>query len=495
MDFKRVGRHWHVYEDGVLTNSLPVIMGADNDDDADDGGGEGDVAQVIEKGMADIKADFEAKQQETEERLKEVVSGEVAEKFSETNESISELRETLNKLNDRGVDDPGDEKVQDYEKKLTEHEETIRELQLKLTQIPIGAGGDREETAFQRLVKGTKGLIIRDEKGLRDHLMGYNMNPEEGHRAIDTSLFATGGQLSAETNTAFWDSVIDQTTTLKRIFTQPMTANQRHIDELQISSRSLRKEFDGVAAPTAEAVGTGRHTLTTRANVWPEDITLAFLEDNIEGAGVEGKIMALLTRKYGNDLNDLAWNGSEAEDSSNGDQFVIVNDGFIALFLADADVFSFDASTIEAGSPTQSQILRHMFRNLPVEFKATPGLSYYVPIPFAEIYADDLAGRETQLGDQVTINGLPVLRHFGLPVVPESHLSDTRANQTSKDKAVLTPDMNLYHGVQRATRVESEWQPRAGVVEITIRARNDYEYSTGRAVVMATDMPNANIGL
>jgi hypothetical protein len=146
-----------------------------------------------------------------------------------------------------------------------------------------------------------------------------------------------------------------------------------------------------------------------------------------------------------------------------------------------------DASDNSGDDASNTGILNEMMRNMPVEFLGLPDLGYFMPLPFCQRYAEELSLRKTPLGDQVIVNGFPVLRYFGLPVVPEVHLYEFNA-----DKGVLTPFSNLYHGIQRVVTVDSEWRPRKRAVEFTVTIRNDYEYSTGKAIVLVSGIPSAN---
>ena len=437
------------------------------------------VIPSTEQFVATVRSEMTA----VKEALRKHFNDDAAERYTKTQEEFADIRAKLTKLAEAGQTAPDAQKVQDLEARQIAAERTLLEITTRLAAVQVDAAVTKE----QRDATLFKGRLFKDEEGLRKVIRAMGGRSAAGDaevRAIDQSLFATGGQLSPETADRFLDFVITMQVALSRVTTIRMMAPERHTDELTVSSRKLRKATPGVSQAVADAIGTKRRTLTSVPVIWPEDIVLEFLEDNIERQGAESHIMQLLARQFGNDLNDLAWNGAVEEDSSGGDPFLSINQGWIAHALADAEVHDV---TSYVANITNGQILRQMFRALPVNFKAMPGLGFFVPVLFAERYADELATRETSLGDQVVINGLPALRHFGLPVVAEPHLYED-----TEDKAMLTPFQNLYHGIQRQIMIDSMWQPRPGKIEVTIRARNDYQYATGDGIVLASGIPEDN---
>jgi hypothetical protein len=429
-----------------------------------------------------VKSEFK----EVETLLKTHISEEIAAKYGESTRTLGDVQTKLNQLMERG-EAPTAADVKELERKLTEQEGLIREMSLKAVSLAAAGGGAAQ--ADVRDAELFKGSFFPDAEKVRQVFRNMrNISDGEGQkRAIDSGLLTTGGKLSAETADRFIDFLIDKTTALKLCETRRMMSPQGHTDELSVSRRKIRKAVDGVAPETADGMGTKRRTMNTVEIIWAEDVTLTFLEDNIERRGAETHIARLLAGQFGNDMNDLAWNGQTAEDSSGGNAFEAINQGWIALALLDADVTANAVNAALLTTPSNTDILNRTFRNLPVEFKGIPNLGYFVPIPFAERYAEEVSTRETALGDQVLVNGFPSLRYFGHPVIPEPHLYED-----NEARLMLTPLSNLYHGIQRQIMIDSEWRPRKRAIEFTITARNDYEYSTGKAIVLVSNIPAAN---
>ncbi len=416
------------------------------------------------------------------DELRKAASDEVAAKLDPVAKDLTEIRTQLAKLEERGDIRPTDDRVKELEKRLVESEEAIRVIRVSPT-LPANGGG-KKDLDF-------KGCFVRDIAALRNGINTLRMeagNANAESRAISSSLFATGGRLPADVADQFIDFLIEQQNTLPRVQTRRMVGPEGHTDELTIASRKLRKATEGTDPSVANAIGTKRRTLTTVEVIWAEDLTLTFLEDAIERAGTEQHIARMLATQFGNDLNDLAWNGDEADTA---DPFRVINNGWIMLAQGDSAVHDADLTDTSLGDPNSLEtsptgILKIVSKALPYKFKGRTDLSIWVPVPFGEEYADELSRRETNLGDAVVQSGFPSMRYFGRPVRVEPHFVEENA-----DKIVLTPDGNLFFGIQRQMMVESEWRPRPRVVQYTITARTDVNYATGDAIVLGSGLPPA----
>lgn len=388
---------------------------------------------------------------------------------------IQEIRGRLRELEGRVR--PDDSRVQDLEARLAELEDRLR-----LSQVGVVGRGSTANLDSQFLAVAARAI------------------PEDTpiKRAIDTSLIANAGKLNPEQADAFIDYVVSQQVTLSRIRVRRMRAPQALIEELTVSARRLRAATEGTAPAVADAFSTKKRTLTTVEVIWGEDVTLSFLEDNIEGRAAENHIARLLATQFGNDLADLGWKGNtslpatitdlnnDGRDDTTGltqadHTFLRINDGWLRVLETATETKTYNAS----GATKASVILQNMLRLLPDRYQGLD-LAYFVPPELAMAYADELAARATGLGDQAVVQGIPVLRYFGYPVIPDPYL---RREGNLPRRAVLTPLDNLVFGVQRDVTIDAMWQPRRRVVEYTVTARVDYEVANPDAAVLATNIP------
>ena len=410
------------------------------------------------------------------EEVRQTISDERASEFKEMEETLGQVSKDLAEMGKSGQIDPDDQVVKDLEARLDENEakqEAIKE-QLRLSiATQLVAPGPKELDFQGCFVNVTEDL----KKYLRSYWIGGMATVEE--RVLGSGLFATGGKLPAEVADAFIDFVIEQQATLSRVVTVRMNAPEGHTDELRVAVRKIRKAVEAVAPPVADSVTTKRRTLTTVETILAEDITMTLLEDAIERAGTEAHIARIIAIAFGNDSNDLVWNGDEAS----SDPFILINDGLLKKLQnsVDSDVTDVDLSSPAA--TTQSEVLARLLQAMPDQFLGRTDHAYWMAVTFAQKYADEVSKRETQLGDQVLIQGFPALRFFGIPIVPETHI------KSASQRGILTPTSNIFWGVQRVFRIDSEFQPRRRVIEYTLSARTDVEYATGVPVVNGASIP------
>jgi hypothetical protein len=409
--------------------------------------------------------------------LKKQFDAETAERHEKWEKSLSDIKKDLVEMGKSGQIDPTDQVVVDLEKKINEQEARQLELEEKLrlaqtTQIVVSPEN-------KELDWGGRFLNVTDDlkKYLRTYWMGGEPSLET--RALDTGLFATGGALPAEVRDAFIDFVIEQQATLSRVVTIRMNAPQGHTDELRVSTRALRAATEGVAPTPADSVTTARRTLNTVETILGEDITMTLLEDNIERAGAEGHIARIIATAFGNDSNDLVWNGDDAS----SDPFISINDGYLKLLQNSQNSDITDVDLTAAGVTTGTAAMQELLQAMPDKFLGRTDHVFWAAVSFAQKYAEEVSARETQLGDQVLIQGFPALRYFGIPLVPETHIA------SAARRLILTPTSNLFWGIQRILRVDSEFRPRTRLIEYTLSARTDAEYATGEPVVNGTLVP------
>jgi len=289
--------------------------------------------------------------------------------------------------------------------------------------------------------------------------------------AIDT---ATGGQLSAEDATAFISEVVDQSEFMQlQTIRRGIRAGTANIDTIGLASRVLLAATEATAPGSTVETSISRRTMTLVEVILPYDVTDNFMEENIEGEDVQATLNTAFAQAFSNDLCDMSVNGDE----DSGTAFLAINNGYIDLFLSDADVHDFD----NAGSTDFiGTVFPGMLAALPSKWKRNrAALAFIVSPEDYEDYLDEVAARATPAGDNALLNavdirfkGIPVREH---PYVPEG-------------TQILTPTANLYIGFGRDITWELQRQARKRLTEYTITAKVDFEYAIGDAVVLSQDL-------
>ena len=399
--------------------------------------------------------------------------------------AIAEIRTELETLRKAGAA-PDATEVRDLEARIAELEEQARLRGAGVVGKPEQAREVDVDTYLLARAAANSPELLRESPRLQ--------------RAIDSSVIANAGRLNPEQADQFVDYLVDQTVTLKLANVRRMNAPSALIEELLVGTRKLRKATEFTAPSAANAISTRKRELSTVEVIWGEDITLTFLEDNIERRGAQNHIARLLAGQFGNDLDDLAWNGdttlAETITDANSDNlddttglsqadhdFLRTDDGWLRIASSDLPA---DQQVDVSGQSSAKAVLDAVLDHMPVKFLGLP-LYFFVPPEFARAYANELGDRPTPLGDRVLINGMRVLEYFGYPLIPDPYL---RKQGNLDRRLLLAPAANLVFGVQRQLSVDAEWKPRKRAVEYTLTARVDYQLANVDAAVLGDKVPD-----
>jgi hypothetical protein len=300
-----------------------------------------------------------------------------------------------------------------------------------------------------------------------------------------------GGLLPETKAKEFIDLVVDQSDFLKAIQVIQMTSNKHTLSTIEIAARNMLAAEEGVAPSTPTGVTIRARSLEYKESIVPFDVTYSFIEENIEGGGINQKLNQMFAKSFANDLLDLAINGDESlaetitdagsdgkDDTTgltqNDHTFLRQNYGWLALARADSLVHKV---TIPAEITSYRTELRRTLQAMPNKWKLNlRDLMFLVSPVFDEAYRDEIAERNTVLGDKAVIEG-NMIPYAGIPVKALAHFPD--------DKIMLVNPKNLGVGIGRAMKLESQNQARKRVIEYTITAKSDFNYAVSDAIVLS----------
>ena len=374
-----------------------------------------------------------------------------------TEETITPIKERLASLEERNSS-PGDEVVADLEKRLIDGEQKLEAMneQIRLAQVNSGlvAATEKSSDPF-------KGFIFKDIDAVRHELLHGES------RAVNLTSIGSAGKLTDETASAFLDYVVGDQPTLSVIENRMMNSPTARLDRIGVATRQLvAGADDGSAVTDTNSISFAAHTLSVTEAVWAEDISLAFLEDNIAGQNAESQIASVVAKAIGEELNDLAWNGDGTT------AWVGINTGFESLFVTDSDTAVTDVD--HTSDSTAVAVLNALYKGMPSQYRTISDQRIFASPGFATAYMGELGGRATMLGDQTLVGGSAGLAYFGVPITVDRHLD--------ADKIYMSPASNLVFGVHRDVTQELDWNPRKRQVEMTVSLRFDYEYKFGGVV-------------
>jgi hypothetical protein len=284
--------------------------------------------------------------------------------------------------------------------------------------------------------------------------------------AIQSSDFiggGNGGYLSPEQSREFLRLMFDATDFLKDIQTLTMHAPTKDLDYMGLNSRVLRLAVEGVAPDELIGINTAKQQLLAKEVILPYDITDNVLEDTIERENADDRIAGMMAAQFGNDLCDLSVNGDSSLTAGDPDgKFLRIGDGFIKLAMDSPDTHKVDT---DSSRDYKGEVFPMMLAALPNRFKRRKNeLRFYVSPSVAEAYIQQLAIRETELGDESLITGRPQ-RFSGIQLFECEYMPD--------EVLILTSNKNLATGIFRDVKAENQRQSRKRLTEYTVTMRLD----------------------
>jgi hypothetical protein len=278
----------------------------------------------------------------------------------------------------------------------------------------------------------------------------------------------TGGLLNTEQATKFIDTVVDQSAFLKSIRIEKNIARARDLDYMGAASRLFHKatENENPADGRIKTVTTGKQTLTPVEIMLPYNISLSYLEENIEKEGVENTINAIFAKQFANDLVDGFFNCDTAILEADPDYyFLVALNGILKKLSVDADKQVYARAADD--TDWKGSVFPSVLAMLPDKYQDDPNLVLVTSRQTDNEYRDQLAEKNTQLGDTMLVQK-PKTFFKGIPleVVPGVPYGTN----------IITAKENLAVGFGRDMTVYRMLVPRARRIEYTITAKVDYGY-------------------
>lgn len=326
------------------------------------------------------------------------------------------------------------------------------------------------------------------------------MSQELLQKVVDTVLVGSGngGLLNAEQSDRFIDYMWDETYLSQEARQVRMTADTRDIDKIAVATRLAREATEGVDDGTNSKPTFSKVTVTTKKLRLDFEITTESLEDNIAQGDLEDHVARLMAAQFGNDLEDLAINGSTAL----SDPLLKTFDGYHKL--ADGTSHVVQATTPSAG--LTKEVFNQALKNLPRKWLQRKNMfNFYTSPGLVQDFLHTLTNRETQLGDVVIFNGPPSgvegrpgltnIRPYGISLVEIPLFSEGYALAGSDPDAAggygyleLTWPENRIWGIKREIKVYREFVPKKDSVEFTVFVRFGVQLEETDSLVRIDDV-------
>jgi len=313
-----------------------------------------------------------------------------------------------------------------------------------------------------------------------------------GPNAVNPSGEAGSGILRPEQARRFIDYVWDATILAQDGRRVTMRANTMELEKVNVGERVIRAAAQAVGDYTNAGASFSKVELTTKKIRLDWEVSAEALEDNIEGAQLEDHIVRLMTNAFGNDIEDLAINGTGA----GSDAFLSIMEGFVNRVKTDG--FANEAVVTVADNTWSTDAMQKIILAMPRKYRALKSnLKFYagtdafqgiiknngtladaVAEAFANRPAGTAANRQAYLdGAGQTFGGARTTRVLGIdvqevPYYPAGYVD-------------LTFPQNRVWGFQRDITVNREYKPKKDTVEYTVFVRFGIQWEEQDAVSWA----------
>jgi hypothetical protein len=300
-----------------------------------------------------------------------------------------------------------------------------------------------------------------------------------GPNAVNPTGVA-GGILAPEQARRFIDYVWDATVLAKDGRRVTMRANTMEIEKVNVGERVIRAAAQGAPDYTNIGATFTKVELTTKKIRLDWEVATESLEDNIEGAALEDRLVRLMTNAFANDLEDLAINGI----GSGNNAFLSIMPGFVAQVnqVAGNDAHEY-AATVADNNYTTS-VMQGLLLAMPRKYRALKSnLKFYagtdafagivrnngtladaISSAFADRTGSTQANRQDYLdGAAQTTGNARTTRVLGVDVLEVPYYPAGYVD--------LTFPQNRVWGFQRDITVNREYKPKKDTVEYTVFVR------------------------
>ena len=313
-----------------------------------------------------------------------------------------------------------------------------------------------------------------------------------GPNAVNPSGEAGSGILRPEQARRFIDYVWDATILAQDGRRVTMRANTMELEKVNVGERVIRAAAQAVGDYTNAGATFSKVELTTKKIRLDWEVSAEALEDNIEGAALEDHIVRLMTNAFGNDIEDLAINGTGA----GSDAFLSIMEGFVNRVKTDGDAH--EAVVTVENDTWSTDAMQKIILAMPRKYRAIKSnLKFYagtdafqgiiknngtladaVAEAFANRPAGTAANRQAYLdGAGQTFGGARTTRVLGIdvqevPYYPAGYVD-------------LTFPQNRVWGFQRDITVNREYKPKKDTVEYTVFVRFGIQWEEQDAIAFA----------
>jgi len=329
--------------------------------------------------------------------------------------------------------------------------------------------------------------------GVLGNIADASFGSTSGINAVNPSGDTGSGILRPEQARRFIDYVWDATVLAKDGRRVTMKANTMELEKVNVGERVIRAASQGLGEYTNAGATFSKVELTTKKIRLDWEVSSEALEDNIEGAALEDHIVRLMTNAFGNDIEDLAINGT----GTGSNAFTSIMNGFVNQVTANNSA-SHEAVANVVSNAWTTNVLQDIILAMPRKYRALKNnLKFYAGTDvfqgivknngtladaIAEAFVNKGPGTEANRqayldGNAQTFGAARTTRVLGIDVQEVPYYPTGYVD--------LTFPANRVWGFQRDITVNREYRPKKDTVEYTVFVRFGIQWEELDAVAFA----------
>ncbi|MCM3292398.1 major capsid protein [Paenibacillus sp. MER 180] len=258
----------------------------------------------------------------------------------------------------------------------------------------------------------------------------------------------------------FIEMAYESNSFLKGIRHETRTSAKGTIDKITVRGRNLRSKKENVMAGNLATPEFPQVPYAVEPVVLPFEITEELIRQTqrVRGQDAEDIIMRAMTSNYGENMQDIGFNGDVATPSTDPDhEFLKINDGWLKLARTKANYI--DWSTLK--DPQKKGVLFELERAIPTRFRSGGTFKFFMHPNTYSKRLQKLAEQDTSTSIQLQImGGVKKVNSYDVEEVwsmPEGallftyqpnfvmvHTYDMQIRKTTEGKEAIYADKRFY---------------------------------------------------
>jgi HK97 family phage major capsid protein len=293
-----------------------------------------------------------------------------------------------------------------------------------------------------------------------------------------SDLTAGGGILKPAQALKFMRLLIKKSVLMQLVTVVPMGSPKQEVSQIKFGKRILRPGQEATALAPADRSKPDLSKVELDAKLVKGEVRLSdeTLEDSIERGELRQTIMELIAEAVARDIEELVIKG----DTTSTDPFLALMDGLIKQATSHVvDV---------AGGPISKNVLADLLKTLPSEYLVDKKAMAFLTSVDADLnYRNLLAERATVVGDKFLEQDAPVL-YSGVPLLPVPLFPEDLGATSNQTAVLLTNPKNIFVGIWRQIRIETQREISEGTLKIVVTMRFDTKYAEEPGVAKAINV-------